>query len=187
MSLKTYILRVLQMRRPHELIRNSEISSSLFFSTVPNPTYVIPTIFFLPGTPFPLFWISVFGTRSSENVFSKISGVIRKKSWKACEKVESSYFLFLGSKRTVTRLDQYIKSGSSRIRSFDIWKKNRWSCFWFFACNLAFLSFFLSSASCLLFSTSSRLKTKALWASYWRPVRWARCFFFAYRLPKVPY
>ena len=42
---------------------------------------------------------------------------------------------------------------------------------------LATFSRFLFSASCLLFSTSSRLKTRAPWPSYWRPVRWARCFF----------
>ena len=84
-------------------------------STVPDPICIIPVVFFLLSTPFPLFWTGVFDTRWFKKSPQKIFGAIRRKSWKAFEKVELSRFLFLGRERTVTELDPYIKSGPSRV------------------------------------------------------------------------
>ena len=66
--------------------------------------------------------------------------------------------------------------GPGRIISFDTWKKNGSSCFCLFLATLAFLSRFLFSASCLLFFTTSRLKTQAPCTSDWMRVSWACCY-----------
>ena len=170
MSFRNHILRVSLMIRPRELIRTSKISSSFSSSTTPNPTYTDPVVFFFLDTPFPLFWMVVFNTRSS-------------KSWNAFIKAWSSHFLFQAEVLEVLvffeeigGLDLYIRSGPSCIRVFNIWKKWWSSYFSFCASFLAFLSLFLFSACYLLSSTSFKLKTQAPWLLYWIPVCYAYRF-----------
>ena len=54
MRFYNYILRVLRRMRPRVLIRVAKISSSLFFSTTPDPLCINLGVFFLFDTPFSL-------------------------------------------------------------------------------------------------------------------------------------
>ncbi len=165
------------MMRPRKLTWTSK-TSSFFFSSINSTSLCTnPVVFFFFDTSFPLFWTGSFKPELSQTDSSKILRKIRRKSWKPSQKIELSCFLFLGKDWGITRLGLYIRLNLSRIRSFDTWKKNRSSCFRFLAFTLASFSRFLFSASCFLFSTSSRLKTQAPWPSYWRQVHWAHCYF----------
>ncbi len=121
-------------------------------------------------TPFILFWIGVFHTRSSRVGSSEIFALILRRSWKEFKGKESSCFLLLGKERVVAGLDPY-------IRSLDTWKNSWLSCFSFHPCELASFFFFLSSASCLFFSTSFKVNTQAPWPFYWE-CNYVELFFF---------
>ena len=137
-----------------------------FSSTSPDPTYIGPVVFFFRGTPFPLFWISVFVIRSSRTSSSKRSGSILRRSWNAFIKAWSSCFWFRAEEPEFVGF--FISSGPSRLRFFDTWRKSQSSCFSFSTSFVASLFFFLFSVM------SSRCKTRARSQSYWIPVRCAR-------------
>ena len=80
MSLKNYILQVLQTIRLCMLTQISETFSSFSFSTTFNMICIDPIVFFFLGISFPLFWMTVFDTGPYKTRSSKTSGLIEKRS-----------------------------------------------------------------------------------------------------------
>ena len=179
---------MLQMMRPRVLIQFAKISSSFFFLTTPNSLYIDLGVFFLFDTLFFFARTGFFDSRLSKSNSWKISREIWRRSWKADVTIKSLRFLCLVKKIPPVvffeegivdedGIGPYNKSSPSRIRLFVAARKSQYPCFCLFSSILASLSLFFFSASSLLFSTSSKLKTQAPWPLYWRPLRWARCFF----------
>ena len=179
---------MLRMMHPSILIRFAKISLSFFFPTTPNSLCIDLRVFFLFDTPFSFARTGFFDTILSKSNSWKISGEIWRRSRKADVTIKLLRFLCLVEKilpvvffekRTVDEndIEPYNRSSPSCTRLFVTARKSQYLYFYLFSSILAFLSLFFSSASSLLFSTTSKLKTRVPWLSYWIPIHWAYRFF----------
>ena len=183
-----YILCMLQMMSLRVLIRFIKIFSSFFFLSTSNSLYIDLGVFFFFNTHFSFARTGFFNTKLSKSNSWKISREIWRRFWKVDVIIKSLQFLYLVEKILLVvffeegivdenNIRPYQRSSPSCIRLFVTTRNFQYLCFCLFSSILAFLSLFFSSASSLLFSTTSKLKTRVPWLSYWIPIHWAYRFF----------